>query len=89
MTLEIDCDECGHRFRVPRSMKGGLANCPDCKQAVPVGGGPEALFWIILGLAVGGDILISAVVFFAAGATAGLVTAGILTAVIVVASLFL
>ncbi len=83
MTVNVDCSECGHQFEVPRSLKGGIANCPACEKAVPVAGGPEPLFWVLLGGAVVAACAISGSVFLAAGAGAGLVTGAVLLAVII------
>ena len=46
--LEVICD-CGHRFNVPGSLRGGMSNCPSCGKAAAVPGGPEKLFWLVLG----------------------------------------
>ena len=46
--LEVICD-CGHRFNVPGSLRGGMSNCPSCGKAAAVPGGPEKLFWPVLG----------------------------------------
>jgi hypothetical protein len=46
--LEVICD-CGHRFNVPGSLRGGMSNCPSCGKAADVPGGPEKLFWLVLG----------------------------------------
>jgi hypothetical protein len=56
-------------FQVPRSMKGGIANCPRCQQAVDIPGGPEGLFYVLLfiGIAVVVGIL---ALFFAASTKA-------------------
>ena len=46
--LKVVCD-CGHRFNVPGSLRGGMSNCPSCGKAAVVAGGPEKLFWLVLG----------------------------------------
>ena len=46
--LEVICD-CGHRFNVPGSLRGGMSNCPSCGKAAAVPGGPEKLFSLVLG----------------------------------------
>ncbi len=46
--IEVLCD-CGHRFNVPGSLRGGMSNCPSCGKAAAVPGGPEKLFWLVLG----------------------------------------
>lgn len=87
--IEVYCPHCTEQFTAPTSMKGGLANCPACGRAVPVGGGPEPLFWALFSLGVAAVLLISGVSFAAAGPVGGILTlligAAILT-IIVVAS---
>ena len=49
-------------------MKGGIANCPQCRKAVEVGGGPEPLFWLLL--AAGGlAVLVAAAIAWGIGGT--------------------
>ena len=48
--IEANCPHCHRRFVVRRSLKGGVASCPECNKAVPVPGGPEPLFWVLVGL---------------------------------------
>lgn len=67
-----------------KSLKGGLTNCPKCGNAVPVPGGPEGLFWMLLGGAVLFFAGIGALVWFTAGAGAGLVALGLGAIVILV-----
>ena len=55
--IEVTCD-CGHQFHVSGSLKGGLSNCPSCGKAASVPGGPEKLFWLVVGF----WILLAAVV---------------------------
>lgn len=68
--IEVTC-RCGHLWRVPTSLCGGLVNCPACRQvvSVPRGGRPELLFWLIL---LGGALpfVVVAAVLFAVGSTA-------------------
>jgi len=52
--IEVYCD-CGHLFHAKKSLGGGLTNCPRCHKAVEVSGGPEPLFWILLG---GGELVV-------------------------------
>jgi hypothetical protein len=84
--INVACD-CGNMFQVPRSMKGGIANCPKCKKSVDVPGGPEGLFYVLLflGIAVVGGI---SALFFTVNMTAGLIALaiGCLLIVIVVVS---
>jgi hypothetical protein len=81
--VEVDC-QCGHRFAVPPSLKGGLTNCPHCRRTTSVPGGPEPLFWFLL---VGGIIaaLVLTALFGAAfGPTAGAITLGVCALIILV-----
>ncbi len=84
--IDVAC-HCGNMFQVPRSMKGGIANCPRCHKSVDVPGGPEGLFYVLLfiGIVVVGGI---SALFFAVNTTAGLIALaiGCLTIVIVVIS---
>lgn len=70
--IEVEC-ACGCRFMVPNSMKAGLANCPQCHKATPVPGGPEPLFWFLLG----GGILLALILTVAIGSVYGLDAGGI------------
>ena len=86
--LEVSCP-CTQCFEVPESLKAGLTNCPRCGKAVRVPGGPEAVFWVLLGLSVAAALGIGGAVWLFAGATAGLVVLGIegvLIAIVVIAS---
>jgi len=52
--LETECS-CGHRFEVPRSLAGGVTNCPACRGLVELADGTSTrlgklLFRSILGL---------------------------------------
>ncbi|MHC4230891.1 MAG: hypothetical protein ACYSWW_26615 [Planctomycetota bacterium] len=73
--INVTCD-CGNMFQVPRSMKGGIANCPRCQKTVNVPGGPEGLFYVLLfaGIAIVAGI---SALFFAASTTAGLIALAI------------
>ena len=44
--IEVTC-ECTAQFQAPKSLEGGMTNCPSCHKAVTVPGGPEVLFWIV------------------------------------------
>jgi len=59
-------------FQVPRSMKGGIANCPRCRKIVSVPGGPEGLFYVLLFLGIAVVAGISAL-FFAVSTKAGII----------------
>jgi hypothetical protein len=69
--INITCD-CGNMFEVPRSMKGGIANCPRCQKIVKVQGGPECLFYVLLFVGIAIVVGISAL-FFAVSTKAGLI----------------
>lgn len=73
--VDVACD-CGNIFQVPRSMKGGIANCPKCRKSVDVPGGPEGLFYVLLflGILVVGGI---SALFFAVSMTAGFIALAI------------
>ena len=73
--IDVTCD-CGNIFQVPRSMKGGIANCPKCRKSVNVPGGPEGLFYVLLflGILVVGGI---SALFFAVNKTAGFIALAI------------
>ncbi len=74
--IYVACD-CGNMFQVPRSMKGGIANCPRCQKSVDVPGGPEGLFYVLLlflGIVIVGGI---SALFFAVNKTAGFIALGI------------
>ena len=69
--INVTCD-CGNMFEVPRSMKGGIANCPRCRKIVNVPGGPEGLFYVLLFLGIAVVAGISAL-FFAISTTSGII----------------
>lgn len=50
--IDVYCQGCTHRFRAAGTLKGGLINCPHCSRATPVPGGPEPLFWFLLGVGI-------------------------------------
>lgn len=65
--VHVHCPHCHADFAAPKSMAGGRANCPECRRAVEVPGGPDMLF---LSLVLLGAFLvfgISAIVFLAEG----------------------
>ena len=72
--VEIICPHCGAMFGVPRSMKGGIANCPECRTAVQVPGGYEPEFWLLWGLGAAFAVLVSWVAFAVQGLWAGIAT---------------
>lgn len=63
--IEVQCDSCELIFDVPRSMNGGIANCPDCQSTVRIQSGPEPLYWMLVGLGVFVVLGISALVALA------------------------
>ena len=69
--INLTCD-CGNMFVVPRSMKGGVANCPRCRKIVDVPGGPEGLFYVLLFVGIAVVAGISAL-FFAVSPKAGII----------------
>lgn len=71
--VDLFCPHCSSSFAVPKTMKGGMANCPDCQKAVEVAGGPEPLFWFLFGLGGLGILLVSGLLFAAAGPIVGLI----------------
>ena len=73
--INVTCD-CGNMFQVPRSMKGGIANCPRCRKVVEVPGGPEGLFYVLLFLGIAVVVGISALLF-AVSTMAGLIALAI------------
>lgn len=50
--VEAFCPHCELIFDVPASMKGGIANCPECRRTVEIRGGPEPIYWILVGCGV-------------------------------------
>ena len=80
MSVPVDCSECGEPFEVPKSLRGGLANCPRCGKAVKVADGPEPLFIFFVTLGLIGSGLLSATAFWLFGPLVG----GIATAVLLV-----
>lgn len=67
-------------------MKGGHASCPSCNKAVPVPGGPEALFWILLSMSILGGLGVTIGLWMISPAL-GLITLVIVTIGIVIALL--
>jgi uncharacterized paraquat-inducible protein A len=84
--IPVHCPNCDESFPVPRSMQGGHANCPNCRRAVPVGGGYEPLFWVLVGLGaafvLGVSALLGIFVHPAAGIGAFVVGAAVMGIVI-------
>lgn len=73
---------CGGKFQVSDSFKGGLVNCPSCGKATTVPGGPEPLFWGLLGGGVALVLIGSGLLWAFVGAVAGGIAFGVGAAVI-------
>jgi hypothetical protein len=84
--VPVDCT-CGHRFGVPRSMKGGLVNCPACRRATVVPGGPEPLFWFLLAGGVVVSLVFTAVAGLVFGAVPAVITLGICALILLISVL--
>jgi hypothetical protein len=85
--LQVTCPECGRQFEAPASMRGGIANCPACRRAVPVPGGPELLFRVLIS---GGVLLIltaTALTWLAGGLASAAVVFGL--GALIMAAVFL
>jgi len=70
---EVACP-CGQVFDVPRSLRGGIANCPQCRQAVKIGGGHDPLFYALVGAGVLAVLIATAIAGWAGGFTAAAIT---------------
>jgi len=79
--IPVTC-ACGNRFQVSESFKNGLVNCPQCGKATDVGGGPEPLFWVLLGIGAAIVLAVSGAVWAFGGAVAGGITFGIGAAIL-------
>ena len=82
--VEVYCRECSHRFRVPPSLQGGLANCPSCRRTTPVAGGPEPLFWVLLGAGILLVLAIASAFFLAGEITGGVIALFVGAAILLV-----
>jgi len=82
--VPVTCPNCDETFSVPKSMKGGQANCPSCRRAVPVGGGYEPLFWILLSLGVFFVLLISIPLLIFVDVAAGAITLAVGALILIV-----
>lgn len=85
----VECDGCGHRFAVPKSMKGGLVNCPACQKIVEVTQGAEPAFWLLVALGVVIGLAITGVAAAAGGPVAGLIAFVICTGILMLTFLAL
>ena len=72
--LKAPCPECNGHILVPPSLLGGQTNCPHCGKLVTLAGGTEPAFVAIKAIGVVGVLLVSGVVFIAAGPLAGVLT---------------
>lgn len=83
--MDVYCENCGHRFEIPESMKGGMFNCPECSKLQSAGRHWHDTLWSGLywgGVLVGCGLGITA--FLNGHAPAGvaiLITTGIIAAV--------
>ena len=50
--LRIDCEHCGQSIEIPRTLIGGLTNCPACQELVKVRGSTEVRFFTLLTLGI-------------------------------------
>ena len=75
--IHVLCPECGTGFAVPPSMRGGVANCPNCGRAVPVPGGPEPLFWLLVACGVVAVLMATGLAWLAGGPISAAVVFGI------------
>ena len=61
--VHVNCTFCENSFHVPKSMAGGMANCPECERAVEVKGGSDGLFRLLVAGGVLGIIMFSGLFF--------------------------
>lgn len=76
--IDLECPDCGTTFHVRDSLKGGVANCPECRRLVEVRGTNlvDGLFHAGVGLAFLVAACIGAGMIVAGQAVAGLVFLG-------------
>ena len=74
--VRVDC-ACGRVFHAPKSMGGGLANCPGCGKASEVRGGVEVAWVVVVAAGVLVVLGVTAGAWAAGGWIAGLVALGI------------
>ena len=70
--VEVRCS-CKRYFRVAKSLKGGIANCPFCGKAADVPAGPEPLFLFLLSLGVLAVLVPTAILCASGNLVAGVV----------------
>ncbi|MFQ5734828.1 MAG: hypothetical protein ACE5KM_23080 [Planctomycetaceae bacterium] len=75
--LWVHCPYCDADFTVPESLRGGHANCTQCRRAVEVGHGIYPLFWALLGMGVLFVVGLAAFAFMLGGTVAGFVILGV------------
>jgi uncharacterized paraquat-inducible protein A len=63
--IDVRCDSCQTAFSVPKSMRGGIANCPNCRRSVRIQSGPELFYWALVGGSVFGVVTVSALITLA------------------------
>lgn len=63
--IDVHCDNCQVGFSVPKSMQGGIANCPNCSSTVNIQSGPEPLYWFLVGGGVFAVVIVSALIALA------------------------
>ena len=86
MTTVADCQHCGLTFEVPNTLAGGIANCPDCGKATPVGGLRDPL-WRLWQLSI--PVIAAAVGYVVAHLPYMNATVGWIAGVMVAAALWL
>lgn len=74
---------CGHVFSVASSLRGGIANCPHCRQAVKISGGRDLVFLGLVGAASLVVLGATALAGWLGGALPALVTLGVGGALVV------
>ncbi|MCA8957533.1 MAG: hypothetical protein KDC87_15775 [Planctomycetes bacterium] len=80
MDVPVDC-ACGHRFSVPESLVGGLAQCPECGKATEVPGLRDPL-WRVLQVLALLAVVAAAWFGFQVGGAGGAMLGGAGTAVV-------
>ena len=79
--IPVTC-ACGNRFQVSESFRNGMVNCPRCGKATAVGGGPEPVFWVLLGIGAAIVLAVSGALWALAGAAAGGIAFGVGAAIL-------
>ena len=63
--IDVHCGSCQIDFSVPKSMRGGIANCPNCSRTVSIQSGPELLYWFLVGCGVFAVVAVSGLIALA------------------------